>query len=56
MENPWHLEVATTTELAALGFDSAKLPDELIDFKNDTNLEAIFKEKKREINMKNSGD
>lgn len=50
VENPWHLEVATTTELAVLGFDSAKLSDELIDFKNDTNLEAIFKEK-REANQ-----
>lgn len=49
LENPWHLEVATTSQLAALGFDVAKLSDELIDFKNDTNLEAIFKEN-REVN------
>ncbi|XP_022127415.2 general transcription factor II-I repeat domain-containing protein 2-like [Pieris rapae] len=46
VENPWHLEVATTTELALLGFDNVKLSDELIDLKNDTNLEAIFKEKR----------
>ena len=30
IENPWHLEVATTTELALLGFDNVKLSDELI--------------------------
>lgn len=56
LENPWHLEVATTSQLAALGFDVAKLSDEPIDFKNDTNLEPIFKEN-REINKyENSGN
>jgi hypothetical protein len=32
--------------LSALGCDYAKLLDEFIDFKNDTNLEVIFKEKR----------
>ncbi|CAG9839090.1 unnamed protein product [Diabrotica balteata] len=39
VENPWRLEIGTTTHLGALGFNSDTLSDELIDFKNDTNLE-----------------
>lgn len=46
IENPWHLETATLTHLAALGYDFAVLFDEFIEFKNDTNLKAIFEEKR----------
>lgn len=46
VENPWHLETATITQLAAFGYDYVKLFDEFIEFKNDTNLEVIFKEKR----------
>lgn len=48
VENPWHIETATITQLAALGFDYATLFDEFIEFKNDTNMEVIFKEKREE--------
>lgn len=48
IENPWHLETATITQLAALGYNYVELFDEMIDFKNDTNLKAIFQEKREE--------
>lgn len=48
VENPWHLETATVKQLAELGYDHAKLFDEFINFKNDTHLEAVFKEKREE--------
>jgi len=50
VENPWHLETATITQLSALGFEYAKLFDEYIDFKNDTNLEILFKEMRGDKN------
>ncbi|XP_060803031.1 general transcription factor II-I repeat domain-containing protein 2-like [Amyelois transitella] len=47
IENPWHLETTTITELASvLSCNYAELFDEFIDFKNDTNLEVVFKEKR----------
>lgn len=46
IENPWHLETATITNLATLGYNYAELFDEFIEFKNDTNLKAIFEEKR----------
>jgi hypothetical protein len=46
VKNHWHLQTANILQLAALGCDYAKLLDEFIDFKNDTNLEVIFKEKR----------
>lgn len=46
VENPWHLETATVTQLAELGYDHAQLVDELIELKNNTRLESIFKEKR----------
>ncbi|XP_071053567.1 EPM2A-interacting protein 1-like [Onthophagus taurus] len=46
MENPWHLETTSVTQLASFGCDYAKIFDEYIEFKNDTSLEAIFKEKR----------
>lgn len=47
IENPWHLETTTITELASvLSCNYAELFDEFIDFKNDTYLEVVFKEKR----------
>lgn len=47
VENPWHLETTTIGELASLlNCNYSQLFDEFIDFKNDTNLEVPFKEKK----------
>lgn len=37
VENPWHLKTTNITQLAALGYDYAKLFDESIELKNDTN-------------------
>jgi len=45
IENPWHLEVTSITQLAALIVsDYSKVFDEFIELKNDTNFEAFFKE------------
>lgn len=47
IENPWHLETTTISELASvLNCKYSELFDEFIDFKNDTNLEVMFKEKR----------
>lgn len=47
VENPWHLETTTIGELASvLNCNYSQLFDEFIDFKNDTNLEVLFKEKR----------
>lgn len=47
VENPWHLKTPTISELASvLNCNYSELFDEFIDFKNDTNLEVIFKEKR----------
>lgn len=47
VENPWHLETTTISRVASvLNQDQAKFFDEFIDFKNDSNLEALFKEKR----------
>ncbi|KAL4101107.1 hypothetical protein QTP88_021127 [Uroleucon formosanum] len=49
LENPWHLEVTSITQLAALIVsDYSKVFDEFIELKNDTNLEVIFKEKREQ--------
>jgi len=49
IENPWHLEVTSITQLAALIVsDYSKVFDDFIELKNDTNLEVIFKEKREQ--------
>jgi len=49
IENPWHLEVTSITQLAALTVSEySKVFDEFIELKNDTNFEAIFKEKREQ--------
>lgn len=50
VENPWHLKTPTISELASvLNCNYSELFDEFIDFKNDTNLEVIFKEKREYV-------
>ena len=49
VENPWHLETTTISELASVlncHCIYSELFVEFIDFKNDTNLEVLFKGKK----------
>jgi len=48
VRNHWRLETTYITQLAALGYDYAKLFDEFIELKNDRNLEVIFKEKREQ--------
>ncbi|CAK1600073.1 unnamed protein product [Parnassius mnemosyne] len=44
IENPWHLETTTISGLASvLNWNYSELFDEFIGFKNDTNLEVLFK-------------
>ncbi|XP_023212740.1 general transcription factor II-I repeat domain-containing protein 2-like [Centruroides sculpturatus] len=51
IENPWHLEPAIISELADIfACNYAELFDEFIEMKNNTHLEAIFKEKRAENN------
>ena len=52
VENPWHLETTTISELASVlncHCIYSELFDEFIDFKNDTNLEVLFKEKREYV-------
>lgn len=55
IENPWHLETTNITQLAALGYDYAKLFNEFIELKNDKNLEVILKKRENEKNTLNIG-
>ncbi|CAK1596116.1 unnamed protein product [Parnassius mnemosyne] len=51
-KNSWHLETTTIAELASvLDCNYSELFDEFIDFKNDTNVEVLFKEKEQTGNM-----
>jgi hypothetical protein len=51
IENHWHLEVTSITQLAVLIVsDYSKVFDEFIELENDTNFEAIFKEKREQKN------
>lgn len=47
IENPWHLETTSISQLASiLNCNYVDLLDEFIDFKNDANLEVLFKERR----------
>lgn len=46
--NLWHSETTSITQLATMGHDYAKLFDELIYLKYDTNLKLIFSEKRKQ--------